>query len=103
MSYGDGLASVIGIRFGRKKYQLFEDSKSYVGSFAMFVFTFILVIVAMGYYGTLDVSSDTIFIVCGIAAVATFIEGATPRGLDNLSVPFITAILYWVTLGVISV
>jgi dolichol kinase len=100
MSYGDGLASVIGIRFGKKKYQLFEDSKSYVGSFAMFVFTFILVLVAMSYYGTLDISFNTILIICGIAAVATFVEGATPRGLDNLSVPFITALLYWVAFGV---
>ncbi|MCK4348707.1 MAG: hypothetical protein KAW47_08830, partial [Thermoplasmatales archaeon] len=29
MSYGDGLASLIGIKFGKKKYQIFEDVKSY--------------------------------------------------------------------------
>ena len=100
MSYGDGLASVIGLRYGVKKYQFFKDVKSYVGSFAMFIFTFLLLIVAMGYYGTLVISVRVILILIGIAGVATFVEGVTPRGLDNLSVPFITAILYWFTLGV---
>lgn len=100
MSYGDGLASVFGIRFGKKKYQIFDESKSYIGSFAMCVSTFILVVVAMGYYGTLVVSMEVILSICGIALVATLVEGTTPRGLDNLSVPFITALLYWVLLGV---
>lgn len=100
MSYGDGLASVIGLRYGVKKYQFFKDVKSYVGSFAMFIFTFLLLIVAMGYYGTLVISVRVILILIGIAGVATFVEGVTPRGLDNLSVPFVTAILYWFTLGV---
>ena len=45
--------------------------------------------------------SSVFFIILGIAAIATFVEGATPRGLDNLSVPFVTAFLYWFTLGVV--
>jgi dolichol kinase len=101
MSYGDGLASVVGIRFGKKKYQLFQDTKSYIGSFAMFCFTVILLLVAMIFYGTLELTDSVFFIIPGIAAIATFVEGATPRGLDNLSVPFVTAFLYWFTLGVV--
>ncbi len=101
MSYGDGLASVVGIRFGKKKYRIFEDTKSYIGSFAMFCFSVILLFVAMIFYGTLDLSGSVFFIILGIAAIATFVEGATPRGLDNLSVPFVTAFLYWFTLGVV--
>lgn len=99
MSYGDGLASVIGIRYGKKKYKLFEDTKSYIGSFAMFVFTLILLLIAMGYYGTFELSVEIIAILIGIAGVATVVEGGTPKGLDNLSVPFITALLYWIFLG----
>ncbi len=101
MSYGDGLASVIGIRFGKKKYQLFEDTKSYIGSFAMFCFTVVLLFVAMVFYGTLEFTSSVFLTIIGIAAIATIVEGATPRGLDNLSVPFVTAFLYWIALGVV--
>jgi dolichol kinase len=30
-----------------------------------------------------------------MAGVATIVEGITPFGLDNLSVPFVTAVMYW--------
>lgn len=47
MSYGDGFASILGVKFGKKKYEVFGEEKSYVGSFAMFIFTFITTIVAL--------------------------------------------------------
>ena len=94
MSYGDGFASIIGIRFGKKKYNVFGDQKSYVGSFAMFVFTFITTVVALVYYG-IPLSSYVFLVLLGIAVVAAIVEGLTPKGLDNLSVPFVTAFLYW--------
>ena len=94
MSYGDGFASIIGIRFGKKKYNVFGDQKSYVGSFAMFVFTFITTVVALVYY-SIPLSSYVFLVLLGIALVAAIVEGLTPKGLDNLSVPFVTAFLYW--------
>jgi len=94
MSYGDGFASIIGIRFGKKKYNVFSDQKSYVGSLAMFVFTFITTVVALFYY-SIPLSSYVILVLLGIAVVAAIVEGLTPKGLDNLSVPFVTAFLYW--------
>lgn len=94
MSYGDGFASIIGIRFGKKKYNVFGDQKSYVGSLAMFVFTFITTVVALFYY-SIPLSSYVILVLLGIAVVAAIVEGLTPKGLDNLSVPFVTAFLYW--------
>jgi dolichol kinase len=98
MSYGDGLASMIGIRFGKHKYQFFGDIKSFEGSLAMFVFTFVLLLVAMVFYGFLEFSFEVFMFLFGIAGCATVVEGVTPRGLDNLSVPFITALLFWVML-----
>ena len=95
MSYGDGLASLIGIKFGKKKYQIFEDVKSYIGSYAMFTFTFIMMIVALLFYGKLSLNYETLFLLLCIAGISTIAEGVTPRGLDNLSVPFVAAILYF--------
>ncbi len=94
MSYGDGFASIIGIRYGRKKYKIFSDQKSYVGSFAMFIFTFITTVVALIYYNIV-LSSYVIIVLIGIAFIAAVVEGLTPKGLDNLSVPFVAAFLYW--------
>lgn len=103
MSYGDGLASFIGIKFGRKKYQIFSDEKSYVGSSAMFVFTFILMIIALFYYQaffSIGIFSifETLALLLLIAGVSTVVEGITPMGLDNLSVPLVTASLYWIVM-----
>ena len=94
MSYGDGFASIVGIRFGKKKYNVFGDQKSYIGSIAMFVFTFITTVVALIYY-SIPLSGYVILVLLGIAVVASIVEGLTPKGLDNLSVPFVTAFLYW--------
>jgi len=103
MSYGDGFASLLGIKYGKKKYKVFKDVKSFVGSTAMFVFTFILMIIVIFYYGFFDSTIATITIemlvlLLGIAAIAAVVEGITPLGLDNLSVPLITATLYWIVL-----
>ena len=95
MSYGDGLASLIGIKFGKKKYQIFEDVKSYIGSYAMFTFTFIMMIIALLFYGKLSLNYETLFLLLCIAGISAIVEGVTPRGLDNLSVPFVAAILYF--------
>jgi len=94
MSYGDGLASVIGIKFGKKKYKVLGDEKSYVGSFSMFIFTFITMIVALFYYN-INVTFYLILVLLFIAFIASIVEGLTPKGLDNLTVPFVCVFIYW--------
>jgi len=94
MSYGDGFASLIGVRFGRKKYRVFGDEKSYVGSFSMFVFTFIMMIVALFYYNV-ELSLFVLVVLLFISFMITIVEGLTPKGLDNLTVPFVAVLIYW--------
>ena len=94
MSYGDGFASVIGSKYGLKKYNLFGDEKSYVGSFSMFIFTYFMMLVAILFYG-IEFSYTILLFLGLIALIAAIIEGVTPKGLDNLFVPFVVAFLYW--------
>ena len=94
MSYGDGFASIFGIRYGKKKYQVFGDEKSYVGSLAMFAFTFITMIIALFFYN-ITIDLNVVLILLLISLVAAVVEGITPKGLDNLSVPFVSVVLYW--------
>jgi phytol kinase len=97
MSYGDGFASIIGLKFGKTKYKVFGDKKSYVGSFAMFVFTFITTIVAILYY-EISITSTILLVLLFISLMSAVVEGLTPKGLDNLSVPFVAAFIYWALL-----
>jgi len=97
MSYGDGFASLLGVKFSKRKYRIWRDEKSYVGSASMFVFTFITIIVALLYYG-ISITQYMLLVMAFIALVTTIVEALTPKGLDNLSVPFVAAFLYWIIL-----
>jgi phytol kinase len=94
MSYGDGLASLIGIKYGTRKYTVFKDTKSYVGSLTMFLCTFLLLVIAVVFYAQPLTIRAVAYLLC-MAGVATVVEGITPFGLDNLSVPFVAAVMYW--------
>ncbi|MFH1013997.1 MAG: diacylglycerol/polyprenol kinase family protein [Thermoplasmatota archaeon] len=102
MSYGDGFASLIGMKYGKHTYNVVGDKKSFVGTAAMFLFTFIMMIVAILYYQfvmdyTFSFTFASVSLLALFAAVGAIVEGFTPKGLDNLTVPFVIAALYWYT------
>ncbi len=84
MSYGDGMAALIGKRYGKNKYQIFGDVKSFEGSIGMFIILIVSLTIVLYYYHI-----PTSFIVIPtVALVATIFEGITPKGLDNISACF---------------
>jgi len=100
MSYGDGFASLIGMKYGKHKYNIVGDEKSFIGTFSMFLFTFITMLVAIVYYKMVqssgfEFSLISIGFLALFAAVGAIVEGFTPKGLDNLTVPFVIAAMYW--------
>jgi phytol kinase len=103
MSYGDGFASLLGAKFGKRKYRVLGDEKSYVGSAIMFTFTFIIMIIAVIIYKMffsyeVTITYEFLAILAGISLIVAVVESITPKGLDNLSVPFVISILYWILL-----
>lgn len=91
MSYGDGFASIIGRRYGKRKFSIFGDVKSIEGSFAMMLVTLILSVLALIYYGKpIDIS-----VLIVVAFIAMLVEAITPRGMDNLTVSLSTAFIYY--------
>lgn len=94
MSYGDGFASLLGVRFGKRQYAIWGDGKTYLGSLAMFVFTLAMILLALFFYGI--PIQDKILILVYITVVATFAEAVSPKGLDNITVPFIAPLIYWI-------
>ncbi len=93
MSYGDGLASLVGSKHGKRKFRIFGDEKSLEGSIAMLLGCIVsFSAVSLYYHGSVSP------VLLPLAAFATFVEAVTPKGLDNLSVSILTAIVYfWMT------
>lgn len=92
MGYGDGFAAVIGQLFGKMHFTIFKGHKTLEGSLTMFV---VSALVVCGYlYYTTPIISWTMVLV--IPIVATLIEAISPYGLDNLFVPLISALIYFI-------
>lgn len=97
MSYGDGFASLVGAKYGKKKYYIYGDQKSYIGSISMFAFSFVMFNVALLFYG-ISINPSVLVILAIIAISSMIAEMITPRGLDNLSVPFIASIYFYLAM-----
>ncbi|MEM2022456.1 MAG: SEC59/DGK1/VTE5 family protein [Archaeoglobaceae archaeon] len=89
MSYGDGFASLIGTKYGKRKFSIFGATKSLEGSLAMFLASVAMFAVIQIYY-----IGEVSLIILPLAIIATIIEAITPKGLDNLSVSIAIALLY---------
>jgi len=102
MSYGDGFASLIGQKYGKHKYTVFGDTKSFEGSIAMFLVLIAMLCVSLGYYIFIGYPPNilNLFAIVLIAAVSTVVEGTSPKGLDNLTVCFSAVILYLLFLNI---
>lgn len=95
MGYGDGFAAVIGKKFGKHRW---KSGKSLEGSLTMFIASFLvtLLVTLVSPY-----SIHLWLVVAGslvVASVATLLEAYTPFGLDNLSVPLGSSLIYFVLL-----
>jgi len=92
MGYGDGFAALIGQTLGKHAYTIFRGHKTIEGSLAMLVVSAIVV------YGYLSLTTPVVslWMVLMIPLLATLIEAISPYGLDNLFVPLITALIYFV-------
>ena len=89
LGYGDGLASLFGIKYGiRKVYK----HKTWIGSITMFIISYMIAFIFLLVLTSIQQSLIYAFI---IAIFATLIELYAPKGLDNLTVPLgVTLIAY---------
>jgi dolichol kinase len=97
MSYGDGFASLIGQKFGKHKYKIFGETKSFEGSLTMFLVLIAMLYVCLSYYVFIIGSPSYIlnlFVIITVSAIATIVEAISPKGTDNLTVCFVAVILF---------
>lgn len=85
MGWGDGLAAMIGAKWGRKKIKALD--KTYLGCLTMGVVSFIAAALPLAASSSLSVGMillSSFF----VGVVAMVVEALTPWGLDNITVPF---------------
>lgn len=88
MSLADGLAAVMGVRYGKRHhYLVLGHPKSLVGSATFFVVSLAILIG----FSVLSGSTISPFFILGVASVATLIENLGVKGLDNLLIPIFVA------------
>ena len=97
MVYGDGFAALIGQKFGKIKYTIFGGTKSLEGSLTMFVITTVMSVFVWMVYTSIGFAMPefNLIYILAISAVATVCEALSYGGIDNLTVPGLTAILYY--------
>ena len=95
MALGDGFASIVGEKWGSHRYRIWGREKSVEGSSAMLEFSFVAVVLILFLFTDLSFSS-ILFQGCVIALLATLVEAVSPWGIDNLTVPLISGLAYWV-------
>ncbi len=89
MTLGDGLAGLIGKNFKSRSWRIFNQKKSIIGTTTMLLIS-LLVLCIVGYTNNIDFN----YYFFGIALLATLLEQISIIGIDNLSVPLITSVIF---------
>ena len=89
MTFGDGLAGLIGKNFNSKNWIFFKQNKSIFGTLTMFL-TSLIVVTSIGYAQQNSFNLNYF----GLAFLATVLEQFSILGIDNFIVP-ITSALYF--------
>ena len=100
LAYGDAAASLVGQRFGKHQYSVL-GKKSLEGSIGMFIVCFLILVISYLFFGYPYALSSLNFAVAAfsVAVAATVLEAITPKGLDNLTVPLASAIVFMLLIG----
>ena len=89
MTFGDGLAGLLGKSFNSKNWIFFKQKKSLFGTMTMFL-TSLIIVYSIGYaqQNSFNLNYFT------IAFFATLLEQFSILGIDNLIVPISSALLF---------
>ena len=89
MTFGDGLAGLIGKNFNSKSWIFFKQKKSLFGTLTMFLSS-LIVICSIGYAKQNNFNLNYFT----IAFIATFLEQFSVIGIDNFIVPISSALCF---------
>jgi dolichol kinase len=107
MTWGDGLAGIVGQGLGRRPYTILGHTRTWEGTAVMAVASFAAILAtllllsnsAWSPFSASVVLTKGLLAAATSALVATAAEGLSPAGMDNLSVPLLTAVALYPFLG----
>lgn len=85
MTWGDGCAALVGLRFGRHPYRVLGMTKSLEGTLAMFATSYLVSLLTLLASGA--GLANVAIVSLAVAAAATVLESFSVLGLDNFTVP----------------
>lgn len=94
MGWGDGMAALVGQRFGRRAFRIFGQAKSLAGTLALFSFSALVTAILIRVFDPGLGVGDLLLRAVAMGFFSVLVELATPWGLDNLSLPLLTALFY---------
>lgn len=98
LALADGLATIIGERWGVHSYRLSSDGRTLEGSVAFFLAALAVLLFAHVWLpDRIDQPFDTIWMAVFVCAFLSLVEAISARGQDNLWVPL--ALVYWMQLA----
>jgi phytol kinase len=90
MALADGLAAIVGIRYGsRQNYIIFGHTKSVVGTITFFI-TSVIILLVFSHFSGINLEFRWI---AGASILASLIENLSVQGLDNLLVPLMISLM----------
>ena len=89
MTFGDGLAGLIGKSFNSRNWIIFQQKKSLLGTLTMFL-TSLIIVCLIGY----SQQNSFNFNYFAIAFLATVLEQFSVLGIDNFLVPISSALFF---------
>ena len=93
LGWGDGIAPIVGSRYGKFKYKIFCD-KSLEGSLSMLIFAF----AASTFFVWLILPKQLNFIqIFFVSSIATLTEALSPKEVDNILIPVAVVIVCFFT------
>jgi len=94
MTWGDALAAIVGRRIGQRRYTVAGSTRSLEGSVVMFLASWVATLVPLGMLAPAPLDLVT---AVGVAAATAFgamiVEAVSPWGVDNLTVPAVSALV----------
>ena len=89
MTFGDGLAGLLGRSFNSKSWIFFKQKKSFFGTITMFL-TSLIIVCSIGYSQQNSFNLNYF----AIAFLATILEQFSVLGIDNFIVPILSALYF---------
>lgn len=93
MTWGDAAAALIGQRLGQRRDRIWGQSRTLEGSATMLAVSLVASTSTLSLYGDVAVRPALAWSLTA-AVVATMVEGFSPQGLDNLTVPLVTGLVF---------